>query len=361
MVRLLVLAGVLALWLSSPAFAGVAEVDVDPTDVAYLTFDDPEGVADEIHFASPAEETVIVLGPTVTAGSGCVPVPGGASCTRPPTSVAWERTVIATGGGDDTVTADVPQQMRIFGGEGNDRITFGPSATGEIYGMEGNDVLSAAGSARIEAGDGDDVVSAGAASGLSGGAGTDRLNGSPQDDVIVDAGDHGTRDEIACNGGDDVTQGDATDTLQGCTRGALDKLSTVDYFWRVRYGPRLSVPTRLRVRYSEYHGKLQAPFAECIGAPCHRARFDSVGDDIRNWRIVSGGERIRLRGRWWRGVSPGAIVRVGLEFIFSDVHITKGLEFRTRARELPTVRKRCTVTIVKPPQTSARARVVPCT
>ena len=30
-------------------------------DVAYLTFDDPEGVADEIHFASPAEETVTAL------------------------------------------------------------------------------------------------------------------------------------------------------------------------------------------------------------------------------------------------------------------------------------------------------------
>ena len=52
--------------------------------------------------------------------------------------------------------------------------------------------------------------------------------------MLVDAGDRGVRDVIACNGGDDVTQGDATDTLQGCTRGALDKISTVDYFWRVR-------------------------------------------------------------------------------------------------------------------------------
>jgi hypothetical protein len=275
--------------------------------------------------------------------------------------VAWERTSIATGAGDDTVTVDVPQPMRIAGGEGNDRITFGPVATGEIYGMEGDDVLHAAGSARIEAGDGDDLVSAGAASGLSGGAGTDRLDGSPQDDVLVDAGDRGARDVITCNGGDDVTQGDATDTLQGCTRGALDKLTTVDGYWRVRNGPRLSLPTRQRVRYSEYHGKLQSPFAECIGAPCHGARFDWFGKDVRNWRIVSGGERIRLRGRWWRGVSPGAIVRVGLEFIFSDVHFTKGLEFRTRARELPTVRKRCTVAIVKPPRSTARGRVVPCT
>jgi hypothetical protein len=354
------LAGVLALWLSPPARAGVAEVYVDPSDVAYLTFDDPAGVADEIHFASPAEDTVIVLGPTVTAGSGCAPVPGGASCTRPPTSI-WERTSIATGGGDDTVMVDVPQQMRIFGGDGNDRITFGAATTGEIYGMEGDDVLSAAGSARIEAGDGNDLVSAGAASSLSGGAGTDRLDGSSQDDVLVDAGDRGSRDVIACNGGDDVTQGDGTDTLQGCTRGALDKISTVDYFWRVRFGPRLSVPTRLRVSYSKYYGKLQGPFAECIGAPCHGARFDFVGDDTSNWRIVSGGKRIRLRGRWWRGVSPGAIVRVGLELTFSDVQITKGLEFRTRARQLPTVRKRCTVAIVKPPRSSARGRVVPCT
>ena len=151
------LAGVLALWLSAPAPAGVAEVYVDPSDVAYLTFDDPAGVADEIHFASPAEDTVIVLGPTVTAGSGCAPVPGGASCTRPPTSI-WERTLIAMGGGDDTIAASRrAAAVRIFGGDGNDRITFGPAKTGEIYGMEGNDVLSAAGSARIEAGDGDDL------------------------------------------------------------------------------------------------------------------------------------------------------------------------------------------------------------
>ena len=69
----------------------------------------------------------------------------------PPTSVAWERTVIATGGGDDTVTADVPQQMRIFGGEGLHRIQVSSLRDRRDLRTEGNDVLSAAGLARIQA------------------------------------------------------------------------------------------------------------------------------------------------------------------------------------------------------------------
>ena len=61
---------------------------------------------------------------------------------------------------------------------------------------------------------------------------------------------------------------------------------------------------------------------------------------LNHLRFVSGGKRVRFQGRWWRGVSP---------------------EFRTRARKLPVRRKRCTVAILPPQRTSARAREVPCT
>lgn len=78
----------------------------------------------------------------------------------------------------------------------------------------------------------------------------------------------------------------------------------------------------------------------------------------RAFRIFSGGVRFRFHGRTRRTVRPGAIIRVGLEFEFGGVAVTKGLEFRTRARKLPTHRKRCTVTI---PARTGRPRVVPCT
>ena len=47
----------------------------------------------------------------------------------------------------------------------------------------------------------------------------------------------------------------------------------------------------------------------------------------------------------------------GLAFTFGDVMFSKGLEFHTRAHALPTVRKRCTVTI---PPVGGHERVVPC-
>ena len=213
-------------------------------------------------------------------------------------------------------------------------------------------MLSAAGSAALEGGPGNDVLSAGARAGISGGPGTDRIDGSPQADVLVDAGDDGATDVIACHGGADVTQGDASDTLEGCTGSGLEDASKTKYRWRVMFGPRLTIPLRMRVSETSYYG-VQSAFARCLGAACHRARFGGVLAQ----RIVSGGERVRYLGRSRRAVGAGATIRAGLQFTFGDVMLTKGLEFRTRPRALPTVRKRCTVTI--PPRTG-RERVVPC-
>jgi hypothetical protein len=272
----------------------------------------------------------------------------------------WEIVSIQAGGGDDTVTVEAPQQMVVAGGEGNDRISLGPATVATAVGLAGDDTLVAAGSAILEGGDGNDRLSAGARSALSGDAGTDRLDGSPQDDVLIDAGDRGARDVVACHGGNDVTQGDETDTLEGCTTPAIDDIARVKFFWEVRFGPRLSVPTTLRVRYRPFYGELQSPFVRCVGAACHGARLE-YPEGGRDLRIVSGGRRVRIKGRWWRGVSPGAKVRVGLEFRFGGVILTKGFEFRTRAREVPVRRKLCTVTILAPPRVTGRERVVPCT
>jgi hypothetical protein len=225
-------------------------------------------------------------------------------------------------------------------------------APGKLYGMDGDDVLTSAGSAALEGGAGNDTLSAGAKAGISGGPGTDRIDGSPQDDVLVDAGDGGTHDVIACHGGADVTQGDPGDTLDGCADNALVNASKTRYRWRVLFGPRLTIPLRMRISETSYYG-VQSAFAECRGVACHRARFDG----IRSQRIVSGGVRVRYLGRMRRAVGPGATIRAGLTFTFGDVMFSKGLEFHTRARDLPTVRKRCTVTI---PPVGGRERVIPC-
>ena len=300
----------------------------------------------------------MVLGPTVTAGKWCVAVPGGASCTHPTMSIDgdWQRSRIDLGGGDDTLTVEASQPMAVDGGDGNDRITLGPGILAAVTGMGGDDILATARSAILEGGPGNDQLSAGAASSLSGGTGTDRLTGSPQNDVLVDAGDPGARDAVACNGGADVTQVDASDALEGCSRAMLDELSTINYFWEVRFGPRLSFPTRMLVRWPDYSGDDYKVFAYCVGAPCHGAKL-GYPRGVNHLRFVSGGKRVRFEGRWWRGVSPGARVRVGFEFTFGNVRFTKGLEFRTRARALPVRRKRCTVAILQPQRTSRpRAR-----
>ncbi|WP_028063993.1 calcium-binding protein [Solirubrobacter soli] len=357
MARVLVLAAILAMWLCAPARAGV--VTLDGIDViSWLSFEDTEGVADDLRVVSPGEDTMIVLGPTVIAGKGCVPVPGGASCTHPLAGSGighgWERSRIGLGGGDDTLVVEASKPLDVDGGDGNDQISLGPGALASASGMAGDDTLVSAGAATLDGGPGNDQLSAGPGTSAAGGPGADRLTGSPGNELLVDAGDRGVRDVVVCNGGADITQVDDTDVLEGCTRSPLDDLSKVKYHWVVRFGPRLSFPTRLTVVWPDYFGDLYREFAYCVGAPCHGAKLDAG-------TIVSGGKRVRYKGRWWRGVSPGALVRVGVEFTFSNVRFTKGLEFRTRARALPVRRKRCTVAILKAPRTTGRVRVVPCT
>ena len=75
--------------------------------------------------------------------------------------------------------------MRLFGGDGNDRLSLAGASPGEVFGMGGDDVLIAAGAAGLDGGPGNDQLMAQAASALAGGSGTDRLDGSPQDDVLV--------------------------------------------------------------------------------------------------------------------------------------------------------------------------------
>ena len=356
MARVLVLAAILAVWLSAPARAGVATMDgIDV--MSWMTFKDTEGVPDDLHVKSPDEDTVILLGPTVVAGKGCVPVPGGASCSHPLAGTdfghGWDLSRIDLGGGDDTVVVEATQVLAIDGGDGNDQILLGPAARGSARGLAGDDTLVAAGAAKLEGGPGNDELSAGAGSSAAGGTGSDRLTGSPRNELLVDVGDRGERDVIVCNGGADITQVDATDVLEGCTRSPLDEISKVKYHWVVRFGPRLSFPTGTIVRWPDLFGDDYRELEYCVGAPCHGAKLDGG-------TIVSGGKRVRYQGRWWRGVSPGALVRVGFEFAFSNVRFTKELEFRTRARKLPLRRKRCTVAIINPQRKTGRARVVPC-
>jgi hypothetical protein len=339
-----------ALVVAAPARAGVVEAS-EAASAGYLNYTDPAGVPDDLR-VSASGDRMLVLGATVTAGTGCAPVPGGASCGLPAGTAAWDRPSIDTGGGDDIVVVDAPQGVRVFGGAGNDRLTLATTAPGSLYGMDGDDVLSSAGSASLQGDAGNDTLSAGAKAGISGGPGNDHIHGSPQDDVLVDAGDGGSGDVIACHGGADVTLGDPADTLLGCAGNALVDASRTKFRWRVQFGPRLTIPLRMRVSETTYYG-VQAPFAECRGAACHRARFDGN----RSQRIVSGGVRTRYRGRTRRAVGAGARIRVGLTFTFGDVMFSKGLEFRTRAHALPTVRKRCTVRI---PPSGGRERVVPC-
>lgn len=349
------LTAVVVLWLAAPARAGEVTVS-DLAGGGFLQYADSAGVADTLRIFSAEERVIQVIGPTVTAGPGCVAIAGGASCTRPPSTVAWERSSIATEGGDDVVLVEAPQPMRIFGGEGNDTITFNAGTAGGLYGMDGDDVLSSAGKATLEGGPGNDRLTAGAASGLSGGPGTDSLDGSPQNDVLVDAGDGGTRDVIACRGGTDVIQGDPGDVIESCPRSALDEISKVKYRWRAYFATGLTASLRLRVRDTNYAG-VQSPFARCLGAACRGARFDDPRDD-GNFRVSAGGVRFKVGGRTRRGLRPGARVRAGLEFTFGDVTFTKGLEFRTRDGKLPRVTKRCTVTV---PPLTGRTVTVPCT
>ena len=137
MLRAVLLAGILALVVSAPARAGEAKLSKGVDGVAVLSYVDVTGGPDDLRVASPAKHTITLLGPTVVAGAGCVPVPGGASCTHPDLTDLWEIVSIQVGGGDDTVTVEAPQQMVIAGDEGNDRISLGPAAVATALGLDG--------------------------------------------------------------------------------------------------------------------------------------------------------------------------------------------------------------------------------
>jgi RTX calcium-binding nonapeptide repeat (4 copies) len=351
--RAVPMAGLMSLCFAAPASAGTVAIEEFFGGIVHVTYTDEAGVDDNVTFTSPDDRTIVATGPGVVAGPNCAPVPGGARCTQPPGTTGWEKSTVVGGPGDDTIVSRAPQVYRVFGDTGDDRLAF-EGVAGGLYGGPGADVLSAAGAATLQGDAGDDHLIASRASALSGGAGSDRLDGSPQSDVIVDAGDRGTRDVIACRGGADITQGDRGDRLRGCSRRALDALSKVRHRWRVFPGPGLTEPVRLRVRDTNYVG-LQAPFAECVGRACAGARLDSPPRAFRSFRIVRGGVRHRWNGRTRRTVRAGATIRIGLWFRFGEVEFTKGLEFRTRANALPRKRKRCTVTV------RGRTRAVPCT
>jgi Ca2+-binding RTX toxin-like protein len=326
---------------AAPARAGVLEVSQITNAI---TYSDPAGVPDDLRVEwRDSAQPVTVFGATVTAGRGCVAVAGGASCPAGDDGFVF----MNVGGGDDSVTVSTLAGVFLDGGDGDDRLTLALSGVdhSNLSGEEGDDVLVTAERAVLEGGPGNDRLSAGAPSGLSGGSGDDRLEGSPGADVLVDAGDRRSRDAIVCGGGDDLIHRDRGDVRSGCNRAALDNLSWVSWFWRVRERPQVSVPTRLRVkRFANYSWLDSYPFATCLGAACHGARFGRVGGlGDPSFGIVSGGKRARVNGRMRRGVGPGAIVRVGLWLSFGDVVLTKGFDFRTRAGELPIARKRCTV------------------
>ena len=335
-----------------PAAAGTVSID-EGGGIVRVAFDDPAGVPDPVVFSAPDDRTVIALGPTVTAGANCVPIPGGARCVQPPGTTGWERSTIDAGGGNDTIVSRAPQVYRVFGGPGDDRLAF-EGVLGAGYGETGDDALSATGGSTLEGGAGDDHLIAEGASALAGGPGSDRIDGSSENDVLVDAGDRRSRDAIACRGGADITQGDRGDRLVNCDDRVLDALSRVRHRWRVFPDRGLTEIVRMRVLQTDYPG-LQAPFAECRGRACAGARLDERPLGSRRYRIVRGGVRHRWNGRTRRTVRAGARITTGLWFRFGGVEFTKGVEFTTRRAAIPRKDKRCTVTI------RGRTRTVRCT
>ena len=290
-----------------------------------------------------------------------MPVPGGASCTHPDLTDLWEIVSIQVGGGDDTVTVEAPQQMVVSGDEGNDRISLRQAAVATAVGLDGDDTLIAAGSAILRGGDGNDHLSAGARSALSGDDGTDRLDGSPQDDVLINAGDRGARDVIACNGGKDVTQGDETDALEGCTPPAIDDIARVKFFGRSGSARGSACRRRCGCATGPSTASCRTRSRAAAARPATVRRSSTPGGRQRpadRQRRPTGAHQGPMVAR---RLPPAPKVHVGLEFRFGGVVLTKGFEFRTRARKLPTKRKRCTVTILDPSGVTGRERVVPCT
>jgi Ca2+-binding RTX toxin-like protein len=128
---------------------------------------------------------------TVLVNDGAVPLRLGR-----PTVASTTRILVASGGGNDTVTIDdangaLPGAL-LLGGSGNDALTGGSGAD-VLAGQSGDDTLaSRAGDDKLLGGDGNDVLTGGSGTdAASGEAGDDRLVWNPGDGTDVNEGGDG--------------------------------------------------------------------------------------------------------------------------------------------------------------------------
>jgi hypothetical protein len=346
------LAGLLA--AASPAQAGIVRViPLEERDA--VEYRDDDGIADDLHVSS-AGKTVVVTGPGVVPGTGCVARPGGATCTVQVTPPYLRASV---GGGDDRMVVEEPAAADVFAGPGNDdvRVPFG-----FLEGEAGNDTLVLTGGiasepvvpARLLGQDGEDrLIAGGAPTELAGGPGRDAIVDSPFGDVIVGADDGGAADSIECRGGEDYIERDPVDAIVRCHPKPLNRLTRIRYRW-AWYRNGTTVFTRLAVARPGLAFNDGRLFGTCWGRGCRGARLRVAyrGAEFEPIRLVSGGVRAP-GGR--RGLRPGATVIVGFEIHVGGVAFRKGTEFRTRRHAVPRHRKVCQTRTAGGPW-----RTVPC-
>jgi Ca2+-binding RTX toxin-like protein len=136
---------------------------------------------------------------------------------------ATDKLLMELGGGNDTVTVNLPESfsvtypnfgIRVFGGAGNDTIN-GSHGGDEILGDAGDDfIIASGGNDKVFAGDGNDIISgSGGRDTLYGNAGNDSIKGGGHVDYIY--GDDGA-DTLRGEAGDDHIQGNANpDRIRG--------------------------------------------------------------------------------------------------------------------------------------------------
>jgi hypothetical protein len=345
----------LAIVAAGPAPAATVELSGDTSDVfavaPRLSIHDTVGEADDLHIRmSDDGKAVTVTGATARAGAGCRQEPGVVAC---PT--ALEPSVyVELGAGDDRLVLDgrIHEQATIWieGGDGADEL----QAQGTVSGNAGNDILRvnrSTGLDELYGDEGDDQLFA--ATGpvtLVGGSGTDALRGGPGNDALVDNEDPGSRDTLACGGGQDLVERNAGDVLRGCRAASADVLSLLKHRWRVWRGG-LTEPYLLRLAPipalgqgsgASYAGSSWS--AVCRGAACRGARFTARdvghgGQAKIRFRLRYGG--VLVPGKRIRAVLPGARITVSYRIEVAAFIFTKKLEFTTRKTEIPRKRKVC--------------------
>jgi hypothetical protein len=311
-----------------------------------VEYRDDDGIADDLRVSS-AGRTILVSGPGVVAGTGCVARPDSAAC-RVQVTPPYVRASL--GGGDDRLVADEPVAVDVFAGPGNDVVRV---PWGFLEGEAGNDMLvltggiartpdgDPAGPARLLGQDGDDrLIGGGAPTEIAGGPGSDAIVDSPFGDVIVGADDGGAADSIECRGSEDYIERDDADAIVRCDPKPLNRLTRIRYRWAWhRNGT--TVFRKLAVAYPGLAFNQGRLFASCRGRGCRGARLRVLyrGAEFEPIRIVSGG--VRAPGGRRRGLRPGATVFIGFQIRVGDVAFRKGTEFRTRRRAVPRHRKLC--------------------